>query len=79
MNSDRIEGNWKQLKGKVKEKWGKLTDSDLDVIDGRREQLLGKLQERYGIAREEADRQLKEFDMTCRQTGPPSQAGRAGG
>jgi uncharacterized protein YjbJ (UPF0337 family) len=79
MNSDRIEGNWKQLKGKVKEKWGKLTDSDLDVIDGRREQLLGKLQERYGIAREEADHQLKEFDITCRQTGPPPQSGRASG
>lgn len=62
MNSDRFEGNWKQLKGKVKEKWGKLTDDDLDVIDGRREQLLGKIQERYGIAREEAERQLKQFD-----------------
>ena len=78
MNSDRMEGNWKELKGKVKEKWGKLTDSDLDVIDGRRDQLVGKLQERYGIAREEAEKQLKEFDTTYRQTVPPQTAGRAG-
>ena len=54
MNWDRIEGNWTQLKGKVREQWGKLTDDDIDVIAGKREQLSGKIQERYGIARDEA-------------------------
>ena len=48
MDWNRVEGNWKQFKGNIKEKWGKLTDDDLDVIDGRRDQLEGKLQERYG-------------------------------
>ena len=54
MNWERIEGNWTQLKGKVVEKWGKLSDDDLDVVAGRREQLAGKVQERYGVAKEEA-------------------------
>ncbi|WP_018410797.1 CsbD family protein [Methyloversatilis thermotolerans] len=62
MNSDRIEGNWKQLKGKVKEQWGKLTDDELDVIEGHREQLAGKIQERYGVARDEAERQVKDWE-----------------
>ena len=62
MNWDRIEGNWRQFKGKVKEKWGKLTDDDLDTVAGKRDQLLGKLQERYGIARDEADRQLADWE-----------------
>ena len=61
MNWDRIEGNWKQIKGKVKERWGDLTDDDLDVIAGKRDQLSGKLQERYGIARDEAERQVGEW------------------
>jgi uncharacterized protein YjbJ (UPF0337 family) len=61
MNRDRIEGNWKQLKGKVKEQWGKLTDDDLDVIDGKREQMIGKVQERYGCTRDEAQRQVDDF------------------
>ena len=61
MNSDQLEGNWKQLKGKVREKWGKLTNDDLDVINGKREQLLGKLQEKYGIAKDEASRQLDDW------------------
>lgn len=55
MNWDRIEGNWKQLKGRARAEWGKLTDDDVDVISGRREQLVGKLQERYGIARDDAE------------------------
>jgi uncharacterized protein YjbJ (UPF0337 family) len=61
MNQDTLEGNWKQIKGKVKERWGKLTDDDLDVLEGQTEQLAGKIQERYGIEREEAERQVKEF------------------
>jgi uncharacterized protein YjbJ (UPF0337 family) len=59
MDWDRVEGNWKQLKGKVKEKWGDLSDDDLTEINGRREQLEGKLQERYGYAK---DRARKEVD-----------------
>jgi uncharacterized protein YjbJ (UPF0337 family) len=62
MNEDRMEGSWKQFKGKVKEQWGKLTDDDLDVIAGRRDQLAGKIQERHGVARDEAERQIKDFE-----------------
>ena len=62
MNNDRIQGRWKQLKGKVKEQWGKLTDDDLDVIDGRRDQLLGRIQARHGLAREDADSALQDFE-----------------
>ena len=51
MDWNRVEGNWKQVKGQVKEKWGKLTDDDLTAINGRRDQLEGKIQERYGVAR----------------------------
>jgi uncharacterized protein YjbJ (UPF0337 family) len=62
MNEDRVEGNWKQFKGKVKEQWGRLTDDDLDVISCRRDQLSGKIQERHGVARDEAERQIKDFE-----------------
>ena len=62
MNNDRIEGNWKQVKGKVKEQWGKLTDDDLDVIAGKRDQLLGRIQERHGIAKDEAETQVRTFE-----------------
>jgi uncharacterized protein YjbJ (UPF0337 family) len=51
MDWDRVQGSWKQLTGRVKEKWGKLTDDDLTAINGRRDQLEGKIQERYGIAK----------------------------
>jgi uncharacterized protein YjbJ (UPF0337 family) len=61
MNWDRIEGNWKQVTGKVKEKWGKLTDDDLAVINGKQDQFVGRVQERYGIAKDEAERQVKEW------------------
>ena len=62
MNQDRIQGRWKQLKGKVKEQWGKLTDDDLDVIAGRRDQLLGRIQQRHGLAKDEAHRQVSAFE-----------------
>lgn len=62
MNSDRLEGNWKQLRGKVKEQWGKLTDDQLDMIEGKREQLSGKIQEAYGISKDEADKQLSDWE-----------------
>jgi uncharacterized protein YjbJ (UPF0337 family) len=61
MNWDQIEGNWKQLTGNFREKWGKLTDSDLEVVAGKRDQLLGKLQEKYGIKREEAEKELDDY------------------
>jgi len=53
MDWNRIEGNWKQAKGKVQEQWGKLTDDDLDVVGGKREQLEGKIQERYGLGKDQ--------------------------
>lgn len=61
MNWDRIEGNWVQAKGKVLEQWGKLTDDDFNVLEGRRDQLVGKIQERYGIAREQAEKEIAEW------------------
>ena len=61
MNEDTLKGQWTQLKGKAREKWGKLTNDDLDLIQGRAQQLVGRIQERYGIAREEAERQVKEW------------------
>lgn len=61
MNWDRIEGNWKQLKGKVREKWGKLSDDHIDVVAGKRDKLIGRIQEAYGITRDEANRQIDEF------------------
>jgi uncharacterized protein YjbJ (UPF0337 family) len=62
MNWDRIQGNWKQLTGKVKEQWGKLTDDDIDRIAGKRDQLAGKLQESYGITKDEAEKQIDSFE-----------------
>lgn len=62
MNWDRIEGNWKQLKGKAIEQWGKLTDDDWNVVAGRREQLTGKIQERYGCAKDEAEKQVADWE-----------------
>jgi len=61
MNWDRIEGNWKEFKGRVREQWGKLTDDDLERAAGKRDQLIGRIQERYGIAREVADRQVNDW------------------
>lgn len=68
MNWDRIEGNWKQLKGQAMTQWGKLTDDDFDVINGKREQLAGKIQERYGIAKDEAEKQLKAWESSADET-----------
>ncbi|MFD2740905.1 CsbD family protein [Sulfitobacter aestuarii] len=61
MNWDRIEGNWKQFTGKVKEQWGDLTDDEVAQLNGNREQLAGKIQERYGCEKDEAERQIDEF------------------
>jgi len=64
MNSDQIKENWKQFIGKAKEKWGRLTNDDWTVVEGKRDQLVGKIQERYRITREEAERQLGEFEKS---------------
>ena len=66
MNWDRIEGNWKQFKGRAKEQWGKLTDDDIDVIAGKRDQLVGKIQESYGIGKDEAEKQVKDWEAQQR-------------
>ena len=66
MNWDRVEGNWKQFKGKVKEQWGRLTDDDLDVVAGKRDQLVGKVQESYGISKDEAASQVDKWAKTYR-------------
>lgn len=65
MNWDSIEGNWKEFKGQVREKWGKLTDDELEVVAGQRDQLLGLIQKRYGVAKNEAERQIDAFVSTC--------------
>lgn len=65
MNWDTIQGNWKQLTGHVKRQWGKLTDDDLQVADGHRDQLSGRIQERYGVGKDEADRQLTEWERSA--------------
>ncbi len=67
MNLDIVKGNWKQVKGKVKAQWGKLTDDELDVIAGRRTELAGKIQEAYGISKEEAEEQIKKFEQLDNQ------------
>jgi uncharacterized protein YjbJ (UPF0337 family) len=64
MNWDQVQGKWKQVKGSVKTRWGKLTDDDLDVIAGQRDQLVGRIQERYGIAKDDAQHQVDEWNRT---------------
>ena len=71
MNWDQIEGKWKEMKGHVKEKWGKLTDDDLDYINGKRDQFVGRLQQRYGIAKEDAQDQLDRWMREERNTSLP--------
>jgi uncharacterized protein YjbJ (UPF0337 family) len=68
MNEDTLKGQWTQLKGQIREQWGKLTNDDLDQIQGRSEQLIGKIQERYGVARDEAKRQLDTWAPPTRTT-----------
>jgi len=65
MNSTTMAGNWKQLKGKMKEKWGKLTDDDFTVIEGKQDQLAGILEKRYGYAKEQAKKDADNFYRDC--------------
>ncbi|PYX09175.1 MAG: general stress protein CsbD [Acidobacteria bacterium] len=67
MNWDQIEGKWKQMKGSIKERWGKLTDDDLNMIAGKRDQLAGKIQERYGLTKEDAHRQVDDWMRTHKE------------
>jgi uncharacterized protein YjbJ (UPF0337 family) len=64
MNWDQIEGTWKQMKGKVKEQWGRLTDDELDTIAGKRDQLLGLLQKKYGWSQEQAEREVSGWETS---------------
>jgi uncharacterized protein YjbJ (UPF0337 family) len=68
MNSDQMEGKWKQMKGSIKSRWGNLTDDDLTVIEGQKDQLVGRIQERYGIARDEAQRQVDDWNRANADT-----------
>jgi uncharacterized protein YjbJ (UPF0337 family) len=61
MNWDQVEGKWKQMKGEIKTRWGKLTDDDLQTIGGQKEKLIGSIQERYGIQKDDAQRQVDEW------------------
>lgn len=73
MNWDTIEGNWKQFKGLAKERWGNLTDDQLDVIAGKREQLAGRIQEAYGVSLTEAEKQLSEWQKAQRAVAETSE------
>jgi len=73
MNWDRVEGNWKQMKGKAREQWGKLTDSDWDQIAGKRDQLVGRIQERYGISKDEAQKQADAWARSQSEEVPESE------
>ena len=64
MNWDQVEGKWKQMKGSVRTRWGKLTDDDLEVIGGQKDQLVGRIQERYGIHKDEAQLQVEDWNRT---------------
>jgi len=74
MNWDQIQGKWTQFKGSARQKWGKLTDDDLDQIAGRRETLVGKIQERYGIMKEEAQKRADEWCAALQDAHTPAHA-----
>jgi uncharacterized protein YjbJ (UPF0337 family) len=82
MNSDQFEGKWKQLKGTVKQRWGKLTDDDLTALSGKKDELVGRIQERYGITREQAEREADEWAAAANnnidELDRQAMAGRAG-
>jgi uncharacterized protein YjbJ (UPF0337 family) len=68
MNWDQIEGQWKQFTGSAREKWGKLTDDDIQTLTGKKDQLVGKIQERYGIAKAEAEKQADAWSHAQQHT-----------
>jgi uncharacterized protein YjbJ (UPF0337 family) len=66
INWDEIEGDWKQFKGKIRQKWAELTEDDVEEVGGKKDVLVGKLQKRYGIAKDEAEKQINDFGNSCR-------------
>ena len=64
MNWDQVQGKWKQMTGEIKTRWGKLTDDDLDVIGGQKDKLVGTIQERYGIQKDEAQREVDDWNSS---------------
>ena len=66
MNWDQVKGRWKEFKGMFREKWGQITDDEFDKWEGKREQLAGMIQRKYGVAKEEAEKQLTEFEKNCK-------------
>lgn len=68
MNSDIIQGKWQEISGTVKQQWGKLTDDDLAEINGSREKLAGKIQKTYGIAKDEVEKQMKDWEKTINKS-----------
>ena len=71
MNWDRIQGNWKQFKGSVRQQWGKLTDDELDVFAGQRNLLMGRIQELYGISKDETEKQLSDWEKRILESAHP--------
>lgn len=69
MNWQEMQGKWKEFSGKARERWGRLSDDDLEKIAGKRDQLVGKIQQSYGIAKEEAEKQVAEFEKTTDSMG----------
>jgi uncharacterized protein YjbJ (UPF0337 family) len=67
MNRDTFKGQWKQMKGEIKRRWGKLTDDELDQVEGNFDKLVGRIQERYGYQRDQAERELDEFVTTYKE------------
>jgi uncharacterized protein YjbJ (UPF0337 family) len=74
MNWDTIQGNWKQMAGQARQKWGKLTDSDWETVAGRKDELVGRIQERYGIAKDEADKQADAWATALKEEEKASRA-----
>lgn len=65
MNNEQIDGQWMQIKGKIKEAWGKLTDDDIEQFKGDKDQFFGKIKEHYGIGKEDAENKVKNFESDC--------------
>jgi len=77
MNWDQIEGKWKQFTGSARERWGKLTDDDVQTLTGTKDNLVGRIQERYGIAKEEAEKQADDWSQALKEVGQESAASRS--